>query len=85
LPKTVYSALGIKRWFTGALKPAAIAQRVLIYGIDYAPEPTGVGRFTGELGSYLAQQGFEMDVVAATPHYPGWAVQSGYRNRFSVE
>jgi colanic acid biosynthesis glycosyl transferase WcaI len=71
--------------FSRAPKPAAVAQRVLIYGINYAPEPTGVGRYTGEIGSYLAQQGLEVEVVAATPHYPGWAVQSGYRNRFSVE
>jgi colanic acid biosynthesis glycosyl transferase WcaI len=68
-----------------APKPAAIAQRVFIYGINYAPEPTGVGRYTGELGSYLAQQGLEVEVVTAAPHYPGWAVQGGYRNRFSVE
>jgi colanic acid biosynthesis glycosyl transferase WcaI len=83
--ETGYSVQGVKRWFTRKPKPAAPAQRVLIYGINYAPEPTGVGRYTGELGSYLVQQGFEMEVVAATPHYPGWAVQGGYRNRFSVE
>lgn len=67
------------------LKLAAVAKRVLIYGINYAPEPTGVGRYTGEIGSYLAQQGLEVEVVAAVPHYPGWAVRGGYRNRFSVE
>jgi colanic acid biosynthesis glycosyl transferase WcaI len=80
-----YTIHSIKRRFTRTPKPAAIAQRVFIYGINYAPEPTGVGRYTGELGSYLAQQGLEVEVVTAAPHYPGWAVQGGYRNRFSVE
>ena len=68
-----------------AAELAAVVQRVFIYGINYAPAPTGVGRYTGEFGSYLARQGLEVEVVAAVPHYPGWAVQGGYRNRFSVE
>ncbi len=68
-----------------ALKRAAVAQRVFIYGINYAPEPTGVGRYTGEIGFYLAQQGVNVEVVTAVPHYPGWVVRDGYRNRFSVE
>lgn len=60
-------------------------QRVFIYGINYAPEPIGVGRYTGEIGAYLVGQGIEVEVVTAVPHYPGWAVRDGYRNRFSVE
>jgi colanic acid biosynthesis glycosyl transferase WcaI len=62
-----------------------VAWRVFIYGINYAPEPTGVGRYTGEIGSYLAQQGMDVNVVTAVPHYPGWIVRDGYRNRYSVE
>lgn len=60
-------------------------KRIFIYGINYAPEPTGVGRYTGELGAYLAQRGFKVDVVTAVPHYPGWVVRGGYRNWFSIE
>lgn len=60
-------------------------KRIFIYGINYAPEPTGVGRYTGELGAYLAQQGLEVDVVTAAPHYPGWVVRGGYRNWFSTQ
>jgi len=62
-----------------------VPKRVFIYGINYAPEPIGVGRYTGEFGSYLAQQGLEVEVVTAVPHYPGWAMRNGYRNRFCVE
>ena len=60
-------------------------KRLLICGMNYAPEPIGVGRYTGDLGAYLSQQGNEVAVVTAVPHYPGWAVRDGYRNRYSTE
>ena len=63
----------------------ATRKSVLIYGINYAPEPTGVGKYTGEFGSYLENEGFEVEVVTAIPHYPGWVVHSGYRNCYMVE
>src|SRR5665213_1783496 len=60
-------------------------QRVLIYGINYAPEPIGVGRYTGEIGTYLLGLGVRVEVVTAVPHYPGWAVRDSYPNRYLVE
>jgi colanic acid biosynthesis glycosyl transferase WcaI len=55
--------------------------RVLIYGINYAPEIAGVGRYTGEIGSYLAGLGPRVDVVTAAPHYPGWRTRAPYSAR----
>lgn len=60
-------------------------KRILIYGINYAPEIAGVGRYTGEIGAHLAAAGHEVCVVTAPPHYPGWQVQAGYRNSWSRE
>lgn len=60
-------------------------ERLVIYGINYAPELTGVGLYSGELGAYLAAQGYEVTVVTATPHYPGWEVSPGYRNRYQIQ
>jgi colanic acid biosynthesis glycosyl transferase WcaI len=57
---------------------------ILIYGINYAPELIGVGRYTGELGAYLAEQGHPLEVVTAPPHYPGWRVAAPFRNRYSA-
>lgn len=57
--------------------------RILIYGMNYWPEPTGVGRYTGELAAYLAEHGMDVDVVAAIPHYPGWAARDGYSNQYA--
>ena len=70
-----------------AVEAAKIAppKRILIYGINYTPEPIGVGRFTGELGAFLVQHGTRVAVVTAVPHYPGWLLRDGYRNRYLRE
>ena len=56
-----------------------ILKRILIYGINYAPEIAGVGRFSGEIGSYLAARGYEVCVLTAPPHYPGWRLQLPFK------
>lgn len=61
------------------------ASRVLIYGINYAPEPIGVGKYTGELGAFLVSRGHQVDVVTAVPHYPGWRLRGGFRNHYQKE
>jgi len=63
----------------------ALTGRVFIYGMNYAPELIGVGRYTGEIGAYLATAGCRIDVITAVPHYPGWSVRDGYSNWFSVK
>jgi len=57
-------------------KPESL--RVLVHGINYAPELTGIGKYTGELCEWLAQRGHAVRVVTAPPYYPEWRVQSGY-------
>lgn len=52
--------------------------RILIHGMNYAPEFTGVGRYTGEIAMHLAAQGHEVCVVTAPPHYPAWRMEQGY-------
>jgi colanic acid biosynthesis glycosyl transferase WcaI len=59
--------------------------RVVIYGINYSPEPIGVGRYTGEIGQALTEQGHDLRVVTAVPHYPGWRVQAPFGNRWSFD
>jgi colanic acid biosynthesis glycosyl transferase WcaI len=54
--------------------------KVLIYGMNYAPELAGVGRYTGDIGDYFAAIGHQVLVVTAVPHYPGWRVIAPYRN-----
>lgn len=55
--------------------------RILIYDINYAPELTGVGKYTGEMGSWLAQQGHIVEVITAMPYYPEWEVHSSHKGK----
>ncbi|HYQ73036.1 MAG TPA: glycosyltransferase WbuB [Gammaproteobacteria bacterium] len=52
--------------------------RFLIIGINYHPELIGIGKYTGEMAEWLAQQGHEVRVVTAPPYYPDWMVHKGY-------
>jgi colanic acid biosynthesis glycosyl transferase WcaI len=55
--------------------------RILIYDINYAPELTGVGKYTGEMGAWLAQQGHTVQVITAMPYYPEWEIHPSYKNK----
>ncbi|MEJ7686826.1 MAG: glycosyltransferase WbuB [Variovorax sp.] len=60
--------------------------KLLVYGINFAPELTGIGKYTGEMVAWLASQGHEVRVVTAPPYYPDWAVWPGYRaSRYTTE
>jgi len=52
--------------------------RILIYGLNYAPEPTGIGKFTGEMAAWLAGRGHDIEVVTAPPYYPEWRIGQGH-------
>lgn len=53
--------------------------RILIHGINYAPELTGIGKYTGDMAEWLAAQGHDVRVVTAPPYYPAWKLGDGYR------
>jgi Glycosyltransferase len=55
--------------------------RILIYGLNYAPELTGIGKYTGEMSSWLAARGHEVHVVTAPPYYPAWSIREDYRGK----
>lgn len=57
-------------------------KRILIIGINFSPELTGIGKYTGEMAAWLADNGFEVTVITAFPYYPNWKVQEPYSNRF---
>ena len=56
--------------------------RVLVYGMNYAPEMAGVGRYTGEIAEHMAAQGYQVTVVTTPPHYPGWKIRDGHVNGY---
>src|SRR5687768_14510149 len=46
--------------------------KLLILGLNYAPEPVGIGPFTAGLAEGMAARGHEVSVVAGQPYYPQW-------------
>lgn len=52
--------------------------KILLYGLNFAPELTGIGRFSGDMAAWLAARGHEVRVVTAPPYYPAWKIADGY-------
>ena len=46
--------------------------RLLIVGLNFAPELTGIGKFTGEMAAWLAGRGHAVSVITTRPYYPDW-------------
>jgi colanic acid biosynthesis glycosyl transferase WcaI len=60
--------------------------RILILGLNFAPELIGVGRYTAELAQWLRVRGHQVRVVTAPPYYPAWRITRGYAGgRFQAE
>jgi colanic acid biosynthesis glycosyl transferase WcaI len=56
--------------------------KIIIYGVNYAPELTGIGKYSGEMAEWLVEQGHEVHVVTAPPYYPEWKVSKGYASNW---
>ena len=59
--------------------------KLLFYGINYAPELTGIGKYTGEMAAFYAQMGHSVEVITAPPYYPAWEIKEGYKNWWVTE
>ena len=51
--------------------------RVLVLGLNYAPEHTGIGPYTAGMARGLSRE-YDVQVVTAHPHYPAWQISAGY-------
>lgn len=52
--------------------------KILMYCLNYAPELTGIGKYTSEQAEWLVAQGHEVRVITAPPYYPEWRIAEGY-------
>ncbi len=52
--------------------------KILVYGINYSPELTGIGKYTGEMVEWMVHQGHDVRVITAPPYYPEWRVAREY-------
>ena len=54
--------------------------------MNYSPEITGIGKYTGEMAKYLAEQNYNVQVLTGFPYYPEWKIKGGYAGyRFQKE
>jgi colanic acid biosynthesis glycosyl transferase WcaI len=56
--------------------------RVLLIGGNYYPEPTGIGKYNGEMVDVLASRGYDCTVITSYPYYPYWKVQEPYARKW---
>ena len=51
--------------------------KLLIYGINFLPEPVGIGKYSGELAVWLSAQGHQVRVCTGQPYIPSWRLGNG--------
>ena len=49
--------------------------KATLFGINYAPEPSGNAPYTTALAEHLVGSGWAVDVHTGVPHYPSWERQ----------
>lgn len=55
--------------------------RILIFGINFKPELTGIGKYTGEMAEWFANNDNEVVVITAMPYYPEWKKHKNYNGK----
>lgn len=52
--------------------------RILLVGINYAPDLIGVAKYNTELCESLVDEGHEVRVITAPPYYPAWKIPTNF-------
>jgi colanic acid biosynthesis glycosyl transferase WcaI len=56
--------------------------KVLLLGLNFDPEPVGIGLYSGDLARWLAAHGHQVRVITAPPYFPQWQARG---NRYRRE
>jgi colanic acid biosynthesis glycosyl transferase WcaI len=59
--------------------------KILIIGINYRPETTGIAPYTSDMAEHLAASGHRVTVITGFAHYPAWRGEPGERRMRAVE
>jgi colanic acid biosynthesis glycosyl transferase WcaI len=54
---------------------------ILLLSGNYYPEPTGIGKYNGEMMDWLSAQNSRCGVVTSFPHYPQWKIKPSYKGK----
>lgn len=57
---------------------------LLVIGMNYAPEPTGIAPYTTELCEFLSLRGHRVTVATTFPHYPEWKTHRVYAGKWML-
>jgi len=60
------------------IRKRSARSRIIIYALNFSPELTGAGKYTGEMARWLAGCVDSVVVVTAPPYYPAWKVSEGW-------
>ncbi len=55
--------------------------KILVFGINYYPELTGIGKYTAEMCVWLAKHNHQVEMITAVPYYPEWKIHHKYHLR----
>ena len=59
-------------------------RRILFIGLNYAPEPIGIGPYSAGLAEALVERGHTVDAVVGQPYYPDWKLFDGFKRRWKT-
>src|SRR3546814_5359824 len=57
------------------------SMRIFLFSLNYAPELTGTGLYSGGMAESLAERGHDVTVFASHPFYPDWQYSPGIQAR----
>ncbi|MBY4225575.1 glycosyltransferase [Rhodococcus fascians] len=60
---------------------ATKSPKILIVGLNYSPEVTGIAPYTAGMATGLHQLGFDTTVLTGYPHYPAWRIHPDFAGR----
>jgi colanic acid biosynthesis glycosyl transferase WcaI len=64
------------------LNKSSSKKSILLLSHNFSPEPTGIGKYNGEMMDWLCKNGYNTTVITAFPYYPFWKVQAPYNNKW---
>lgn len=53
--------------------------KILICTLNFSPELTGIGKYSGEMAAWFSSRGHSVRVITTPPYYPKWRVWDEYR------
>jgi colanic acid biosynthesis glycosyl transferase WcaI len=56
--------------------------KILIQSLNFYPELTGIGKYSGGMAFWLASKGHDVRVITSPPYYPAWKISPGYQKYF---